>query len=160
MERVIDKTVTIPAPLNEVWNAWTTSEGAKTFFARDAWIDLRIGGAYELYFDHDAPRGSQGSEGCKILAFIPRRLLAFSWNAPPEFPNVRKEYASWIVVEFDSVDVKHTRVRVAHLGWKDGEEWDGVYRYFVRAWGLVLFWLDHRFRHGPINWDSPPRPTQ
>ena len=39
--------------------------------------------AYELHFLEDAPEGRRGSESCRVLAFVPERLLSFTWNAPP-----------------------------------------------------------------------------
>lgn len=43
--------VAINAPIASVWSAWTTSQGAQTFFAENANIDLRIGGPYEIFFN-------------------------------------------------------------------------------------------------------------
>ena len=69
---IIKNTVTgeilVDAYKNDVWKAWTTEDGTKTFFAPDCKIDLRPGGAYEMYFNPDAPEGDRGGEGCRILA--------------------------------------------------------------------------------------------
>ena len=56
-ERVIRKTAEIAAPRREVWRAFTTAEGATTFFAPEARIEARPGGAYELLFMLDAEPG-------------------------------------------------------------------------------------------------------
>jgi uncharacterized protein YndB with AHSA1/START domain len=85
---VIRKEVTVNAPIEEVWNAWTSNDGATRFFAPKARIELAVGGSYELYFDLEAPKGSQGSEGCRVLSFLPLEILSFEWNAPPVFPEV------------------------------------------------------------------------
>jgi uncharacterized protein YndB with AHSA1/START domain len=89
--RVIRKEVKVNASVEKAWKAWTTSEGAATFFAPKARIELTLGGRYELYFDLEAPKGSQGGEGCRVLSFLPMEMLSFEWNAPPEFPEVRKQ---------------------------------------------------------------------
>ena len=39
-ERMIEKQAVVGAPIAEVWKAWTTSEGVKSFFAPDA----KVGG--------------------------------------------------------------------------------------------------------------------
>ncbi|MHC4780015.1 MAG: SRPBCC family protein, partial [Planctomycetota bacterium] len=62
----ICRKVEVPAPIGDVWKAWTTSQGAATFFAPAAIIEAEVGGAYELYFMPDGPEGSRGSEGCRI----------------------------------------------------------------------------------------------
>ena len=61
-EKSIYVEVTVPANPEEVWNAWTTEEGIKSFFAPECNIELKVGGAYELLFDLEAESGSQGSE--------------------------------------------------------------------------------------------------
>ena len=43
-ESVITSQIDVPAPLTEVWRAWTTEEGVESFFAPECNIDLRPGG--------------------------------------------------------------------------------------------------------------------
>ena len=157
MERMIQKEAAIPAPLREVWHAWTTQEGVCTFFAPDANVELCIGGQYEMLFDPDAPAGSRGSEGCRVLSFLPDRMLSFDWNAPPQYPDVRRE-RTWVVVELAAGPLATTRVVLTHLGWKAGDDWEHVFHYFTRAWDTVLGRLAYRFSHGPIDWSDPYRP--
>jgi uncharacterized protein YndB with AHSA1/START domain len=45
-ERAIDKSIDVPASLDRVWDAWTTREGITSFFAPDARIEPRPGGAF------------------------------------------------------------------------------------------------------------------
>lgn len=156
MERVILKKTTVDAGVAEVWDAWTTPGGAKTFFAPEARLTLSIGGPYELLFDQEQEPGKQGSEGCRVLSYLPHQMLSFDWNAPPLFPAIR-EQRTWVVVQLAEVGEK-TEVRLTHLGWREGEEWDQVYRYFDRAWGVVLGRLAHRFAQGPIDWTDPFTP--
>ena len=162
--RVVQKEVKVNAPVEQVWNAWTTSDGASKFFAPEARIELALGGSYELYFDLKAPKGSRGSEGCKVLSFLPMEMLSFEWNAPPEFPEVRKEQMkkhTWVVVRFYPIEQNQTKVRLAHLGWREGQEWEKVFQYFMRAWDIVLGRLEHTFATGkPINWKKPYRPPK
>jgi len=162
--RVIRKEVTVKASVEEVWKAWTTSEMATSFFAPKARIELTPGGRYELFFDLEAPEGLQGGEGCRVLSFLPLEMLSFEWNAPPQFPEVRREQMqkhTWVVVQFYPVGQDRTRVRLTHLGWREGEEWEKVYQYFLRAWDVVLGRLEHKFSTGkPINWENPYSPPK
>jgi uncharacterized protein YndB with AHSA1/START domain len=158
-ERTIRKEAVVNGSAKDVWDAWTTSKGAEAFFAPRANINLDLGGPYELLFDLDAPEGSRGSEGMKILSFLPIEMLSFDWNAPPQYPSVRRSQHTWVVVQFYPIKPNQTRVRLTHIGWKEGEEWDKVYRYFRRAWDVVLARLEYRFSKGPIDWNdrySPP----
>ena len=59
-DRVLRKRITVDAPASDVWNAWTTVDGVKQFFPKDARIELKPGGAYEMYFSMTAPAGQRG----------------------------------------------------------------------------------------------------
>jgi uncharacterized protein YndB with AHSA1/START domain len=157
VERVIRKEVAVSAGLDQVWKAWTTLEGITTFFAPEARVELAIGGRYEMLFDLDAPPGSQGSEDCRVLSYLPGEMLSFDWSAPPQFPTVRRE-RTWVVVQLGPQPEGTTMVRLTHLGWREGDEWERVFAYFTRAWDVVLARLAHRFVVGPIDWENPYRP--
>jgi hypothetical protein len=52
---------------------------------------------------------------------------------------------------------EQTKVRLTHLGWGEGGEWDQAFAYFTQAWQVVLGRLAHRFSVGPIDWNNPYR---
>jgi uncharacterized protein YndB with AHSA1/START domain len=158
VERAIRKEVTVAAPAAEVWAAWSTEEGVRTFFAPRAAVQLAIGGRYEMLFDLDATPGSQGGEGLTILSYSPGEMLSFEWNAPPQFGAVRNQ-KTWVVVQIEAKAGGNTQVALTHLGWQEGEEWEQVYDYFLRAWDVVLGRLQHRFSVGPVDWSNPYRPS-
>lgn len=154
---MIRKAVDVAASADDVFKAWTTSEGAVTFFAPKASVELAVGGAYEMVFDRKQKKGLRGSEGCKILSFVPGEFLSFTWNAPPSMPTVRKVH-TWLVLHFQPLSPQKTRVSMIHLGWQAGEEWQKALKYFDRAWEVVLGRLQYRFSKGPINWKHPFTP--
>ncbi len=134
----------VKASKEQVWNAWTTNEGAKSFFADNVNIELAIGGKYEIYFDQEKQKGLQGSEGCKILSYLPEEMLSFSWNAPPSFPVERAEY-TWVVIQLEETAKGQTKVKLSHLGWREGGRRLEVREYFNRAWPHVLESLEKSF---------------
>jgi uncharacterized protein YndB with AHSA1/START domain len=143
-EKIVRKEVLVPATRQELWDAWTTTEGITSFLARKAKIELAVGGAYECYFRLDAPPGQQGSEGCTVLAFWPMDYISFSWNAPPEFPDERAHHTK-VVVEIDRQDETHYRVILTHMGFGTGGKWDEVFQYFDEVWEYVLANLRKKF---------------
>src|SRR5262245_30917950 len=153
IDRILVKDVTVKASVREVWNAWTTAEGVKSFFARDAKIEAVAGGAYEIYFSPEAPEGSRGAEGCRVLAVDPLRSLAFDWSAPPTMPEVRKKRTN-VQIQLVEKGPKETEVRLVSLGWGTGDEWVKAHQYFDKAWSFVLGNLQKRFAEGPIDWKS------
>ena len=150
-ERSIDKEVVVAASVDEVWDAWTTRAGITSFFAPDAKIDPRVGGAFEIYIDPLAAPGGRGADDMRFMALQPKKMLSFDWNAPPHLPAARQQ-RTFVVVRIEPVADKQTRVTLHHTGWGDGGEWDKAYAYFDRAWGGVLGNLKKRFDSGPIDW--------
>lgn len=150
-ERAIELDVTVAAEPARVWEAWTTTEGVKTFFAPDARVELRVGGPFEIYFNPLAAPGLKGADDMRILAFQEGRMLSFDWNAPPHLPAVRAQ-RTHVVVRLEAAGEGRTRVTLRHDGWGDGGEWDQAYAYFQKAWLQVLGNLQKRFETGPVDW--------
>lgn len=145
--RILRKQVIVKGPLEEVWRCWTTSEGIASFFSPESNIRLEIGGPYELFMRMSEPdaQGRRGSEGCKVLSYIPHRMLAFEWNFPPAVEHLRAVGAkTQVVLQFDEAQDGHVRMRFAQLGWQEGEDWDRGYEYFDTAWTKVMSLLQER----------------
>jgi uncharacterized protein YndB with AHSA1/START domain len=155
-ERVIRVEKLVDGSLWEVWDAWTTEEGIRSFFAPACNIELRVGGPYEMFFDPNAEPGSRGGEGVTILSIQEDKMLSFTWNAPPHLANVRQHFTH-VVIRFEEISESQTMVSVSHDGWGEGEEWDRAYNYFTRAWkDVVMPRLVYRFSVGRVNWNDPP----
>ena len=138
-DRVLRKQVTVAATPAEIWRLWTTQAGLAEFLTPDSKLELRVGGPYEIYFSMEAPAGQRGSEGCRVLAFVPNEMLAFEWNFPPSIPELRNAAAhTFVVLRIDAVDAVHSRVRLEQRGWQTGEAWERGFAYFDKAWGDVL----------------------
>ena len=152
-ERAIDKQAVINATLDQAWEAWTTREGIVAFFAPDAKIEPRVGGAFQIYMDPLAEAGSKGADDMRFLALQPKKMLSFDWNAPPSLPEARLQ-RSFVIVRFEPVDDQRTKVSIHHTGWGDGGQWDQAYAYFDKAWGGVLANLQKRFDKGPQDWSE------
>ena len=131
-ERAIDKEVVVNATLDQAWDAWTTREGIVGFFAPDAKIEPRVGGAFHIHMDPGAPAGAKGADDMRFLALQPKKMISFDWNAPPHLAEARAQ-RTFVVVRFVPLTDKTTRVSLHHTGWGDGGQWDQAYAYFDRA---------------------------
>jgi uncharacterized protein YndB with AHSA1/START domain/uncharacterized protein YciI len=141
----IEKRVALDAPRRQVWEAWTTAAGLKSFFAPHVNVELRVGGPFEIFFaPPESPAGLRGAEGCRVLAFSPEEMLAFSWNAPPGFPEIRPQRTQ-VVLFFEDGEGGGTRLRLVNHGYGEGEQWDAVFEYFDLAWTHVLDNLEKSF---------------
>ena len=150
-ERAIDKEVVVAATLDQTWEAWTTREGIRSFFAPDAEVEPRVGGAFHIHIDPGAAPGMKGADDMRFMALQPKKMISFDWNAPPHLPEARAQ-RTFVVVRFAAVDDRSTRVTLHHTGWGDGGQWDQTYAYFDKAWGNVLGNLKKRFETGPYDW--------
>jgi uncharacterized protein YndB with AHSA1/START domain len=150
-ERSLDKEVVVHASVDQAWDAWTTRDGVVSFFAPDAKIEARVGGAFQIYMDPGAQTGMKGADEMRFLALQPKRMISFDWNAPPSLPEARAQ-RTFVVVRFFAESPASTRITIHHTGWGDGGEWDKAYLYFDKAWGYVLGNLQKRFETGPIDW--------
>ncbi|MBO0888303.1 SRPBCC domain-containing protein, partial [Candidatus Bathyarchaeota archaeon] len=153
--RQVRKQTVISIPPETAWNGWTSVVGVTSFFAPKANIEAKVGGLYELFFDLNAPRGFQGTEGCRILNLDPPNNLAFEFIAPPQFPNVRRVRTRVDVVFDEVLKGGLVKVSVIHSGFVEGEEWDESFDFFSWSWELVLGRFQHRFTARSIDWNHP-----
>jgi uncharacterized protein YndB with AHSA1/START domain len=152
-ERSIELSVLVKAPVAQVWKSWTTSEGIVEFFAPEAKVEARPDGAFSIFMDPYAAPGLRGADDMKVLAVEPERLLSFTWNAPPHFPEARRQ-RTVVILRF-APENEGTRLSLSHLGWGEGGEWPKAHAYFERAWPNVLRGLQTRFETGqPQDWTA------
>jgi uncharacterized protein YndB with AHSA1/START domain len=153
-ERVLELSVVIPAPLDAVWTALTTSDGYRTWAAPVASVDARVGGIIEASYDPKATLGAPTTIRNEIVALVPRRLLVIrNVQAPPNAPFdvptfQRLQTALWL----DVLDADRTRVTLLNAGYRDGAAYDGVYRHFKAGNRWTFEKLRERFVTGPIDW--------
>jgi uncharacterized protein YndB with AHSA1/START domain len=150
-ERSIDKEIVVAAPIQAVWQSWTTKAGIESFFAPEAEVEARVGGAFHIHINPFGEPGMKGADDMRFMALQAPTMLSFDWNAPPSLPEIRKQ-RTFVIVRLADVDGKSTRVALHHTGWGDGGEWDKTYAYFDRAWGNVLANLKKRHDSGPVDW--------
>ena len=130
------------APIETVWHTWTDSKDITNWFSPEAYIEPRIGGPYELYFD-PSNHVHQSTKGCKIIEIKPRTSLGFQWKGPDMFLETMNDPApkTSVYVSFQA-DGEKTHVTVHHGGWGKGEKWEEAKAWHVRAWEGVLAGLE------------------
>jgi uncharacterized protein YndB with AHSA1/START domain len=153
--KIIRREAVTTATLEDAWKAWTTAQGLISFFVPKAIIEPVVGGQYELFSSLKAPKGFQGTEGCKISALEPQKHLAFEFIAPPQFPNVRR-LRTRVDVSFGQVAKGGVvKLDLVHSGFLEGEEWDEFFEFSNWNWDLVLGRFQYRFSVGPMDWNNP-----
>jgi uncharacterized protein YndB with AHSA1/START domain len=113
----------INAPAGEVWRAFTTGEGLKSWMATAADVDLRPGGKMRASYKKDAQLGDESTIENTFLVVVPERLMAVRCTKPPaNFPFKTAFDQVWTVIYFDPVGEKQTRVRCHSLNYGTDEE--------------------------------------
>ena len=155
-ERILAMSIEINAPLDSVWSRFASESGRKKFFAPASKMELTTLGYVEILFNPAAPEGQRGAENNRVLAFHEKQMISFTWDAPPQFPTIRKQ-RTIVVFRFYKTDANKTIVTFHQMGWGTGTEWEAVYQYFNKAWsGFVLPNLKYSLEVGPVDWSNFP----
>jgi uncharacterized protein YndB with AHSA1/START domain len=147
-EKALRFEVIVPGSLDDVWNAFTTSEGLATWLWRDVRVELRPGGDWMVLY----PGGKTG--GGTIVSFEPKQQVTMKAMAPEQFPTVR-ETRTTARFEFAAVTPTTTKVTLVQTGWQQGREWDDAYEYLAGGNATLLRQLHRRFATGPLTWPAP-----
>lgn len=151
----------IPAPREEVWRLFASTQGLSSWLAPVAAIDLQIGGTWESSYRRDARLGDPGNIRNRILSYNPQRMLSIAVdNAPPGFPEPELVRNVWTVIEFEPVGRTRTRVRVSMLGYREGAGYDRLYAMFKMGNAETLTSLHGRVMTGPTDWETPRNETK
>ncbi|OUM92370.1 SRPBCC family protein [Caldibacillus debilis] len=151
-DKVILKEVTIRAPLDLVWYAWTISERVAEWFAPEAVVEAKEGGPFELYFI-PGNKHSMNTRGCKITKLAEQKELHFTWKGPDNFAHLmnNEDELTRVKVSFEALGPDTSKVIVEHSGFKNEEEWEEAYQWHQAAWSQVLDSLRSALEKGEGN---------
>jgi len=151
-DKAITNEVTIKAPLNLVWYAWTISERVAEWFAPETVVEAKEGGAYELYFIPGNKTG-MNTKGCKIIKLVDQKELRFTWRGPDQFESLmnNENELTTVNISFESVTKDSTRVIVEHTGFKGDDNWKEAIDWHQMAWAGVLSSLKSALEKGEGN---------
>jgi uncharacterized protein YndB with AHSA1/START domain len=147
----------VSATPEETWQVWSTVEGLQSFFGPEVIFEPSPMGNFAIHWAPDNDPGSKGAEDLHILAFEPDHMrLAFTWSAPPQWPDTRKQRAM-AEIRISATEDGTALVSLYHYGWGQGEEWIEVRDYFAEAWKIIFARMQYRFEAGPFDWENPKR---
>ncbi len=150
----------IPAPVAEVWAAWSTTQGLSAWVAPLAAIDLRPGGLWESSYAPGARLGDPANIQNRVLAYAPERMLAIQIaRTPPGFPEADLARRLWTIIDLEPLDSQSTRVRVSMLGYGQGAGFQTLAGHFNAGNAYTLQKLQERFTQGPVDWSRVRAPA-
>jgi uncharacterized protein YndB with AHSA1/START domain len=156
-ERSLRLFVRINAPLDSVWERWSTNAGMLKFFAPVIIFEPKVLSLFEVHFAPGAPEGQRGAENNRILAIQEKQMISFTWDAPPQWPEMRKNRTA-VAINLYKIKDSETLVTLTQTGWGQGAEWNAMLEYFDKAWGgFVLPNLKYSLEVKPVNWKDFPK---
>lgn len=150
-QKALQLSMDVPAPPKAVFDAFTTSDGFRSWAVATAQIDLRTGGMIESSYDPKARIGDPNNIKNQIVTFIPDHLLVIrNVQAPEGFAGKGEFQKTVTVIEFTPIE-GGTRVRLTNTGYGDSDEARTVFGHFEWGNAYTLAELKKRFETGAID---------
>ena len=110
----------IPASIDDVWTAFTTTKGLKTWMAPLVEIEFKVGGIMKANYNSKGKIGDATTIENTILSFDPKRMLSLkATKFPKGFPFVTAAKNAWTVFYFSKVSASRTKITVVGLGYTE-----------------------------------------
>jgi uncharacterized protein YndB with AHSA1/START domain len=136
----------VDAPLDQVWTAFSTGEGLRSWLAPHAEIDLRVGGIMRSNYNASGKLGDPETIENTILSFEPHRMISIRVSRAPEnFPFPNAVYQMWTVVYFDAIRPNQTGIREVSLGFTTDPESQRMRAFFQKGNATTLSQLQRHF---------------
>ena len=131
-ERFLRFEFQLDTPVAEVWKAFTTEEGIKTWMTPVVKLDFKVGGKALTNYDKNAKIEDEGTIPLGIINYIPHELLTYKVTLNDVFPaKCRNEDQNLQeIIQFKSAGSNKTRIVSTMTGWGDGKEWNDTYSIF------------------------------
>jgi len=124
----------VNAPLEAVWNAFTTREGLESWMVAKTEIDLKAGGSWRTSYSKESTLDDDAAIHHMILAYDPGKMFSFRTVKFPKgfpFPNAIRK--AWTVVYFEPMGDRQTKVTVRMLGFTDEDESQRMRTFFKQG---------------------------
>lgn len=124
----------IEASVDQVWDAFTTPEGLKSWVAPLADVDFRVGGKWRANYNEDGKLGDETTIENTILCYDPKRMISLKATRFPqgfEFEEAAKE--TWSIFYFESMGESKTKITIVGLGYNDTEASKKMRAFFKPA---------------------------
>jgi len=133
-DRKLTHAAIIEAPVSNVWDAFATSEGLRSWISPNADIDVSIGGKMRVNYNPAGALGDPNTIENTILSFEKQRMLSMrTTRAPAGFPFEDAIKGTWSVIYFEPQGDARTRLTISGMGYTDDPLSQQMYNYF--DWG-------------------------
>lgn len=134
-ERVLRYEITLNAPKEDIWNAFTTCNGLGTWLAPIAVVDLHVGGYISTQYEKRARIGDPGTVNTRIINYIDGEMLTLEIDMNDHFAQLlsSEEHTLQEIIQFYDLGPNLTKVVSSTVGWGAGLDWDDAYAFYERG---------------------------
>ncbi|MCB0656971.1 MAG: SRPBCC domain-containing protein [Saprospiraceae bacterium] len=134
-ELMLVQTITLPATVTQVWNAYTTESGWKGWVTPVVEMDFRINGTIKSHYDSTAHIGDKGTIVTHILNYVPHRQITMQAELTENFPEFMQSDAAnlYSIVTFESLDNNRSKLTNYGIGYKNEKKWLDLLQFFIRG---------------------------
>ena len=133
-DRAIQLAATVPATPHQVFEAFTTSEGFRSWAVGMAKIALRVGGMIEASYENKTKPNKPNKNKNQNQAYVPDRMFVIrNEQAPRSLPGREAFGRTVTIVELAPAGPSGTRVTLTNAGYGNDAESQAAYRHF--EWG-------------------------
>src|SRR3954467_2904103 len=94
----------VQAPIQDVWRAWTTSEGMESWMVGKTDFELKVGAIWHTSYDKKSTLDDESTIHQQLLAYDPGRMIAIRTVKPPKgFPFPDAIVKTWTVTYLEPV---------------------------------------------------------
>jgi uncharacterized protein YndB with AHSA1/START domain len=155
--RRLSHELVVPATPQQVFEAFASAEGWRTWAVPHAWQDQADRDVMETSYTPAAQPGQTGNIKQRFLVRVPGRLVAFrTIQTPPRFPHAAEFMQVTSLVELEPIG-NGTRVRLSGNGYPAGAAGDTLLGFFREGNRTSLEQLRARFVSGPVDWAARQR---
>lgn len=134
-ELVLIQELTVKAPIDSVWNAYTTKKGWENWAVPLAEVDLRVGGFIKTNYNAQGKIGDSTTIVTHIINYVPKRLLTLQAEISDNFPEFMKEDSKdfFNIIYFDELENGDTNIKSFGIGYKNNPKYLSLMSYFIPA---------------------------
>lgn len=134
-ELVLIQSFEVKAPLEAVWNVYSTKKGWESAFVAVAEVDFKPGGSIKTSYNKDAVIGDSSTIVLNIINLVPKKLITLQAELSAHFPAFMKADVSdfYNIIYLDALDDSITKVTSYGLGYKNNSKYLELMQFFIQG---------------------------
>lgn len=127
--------VIIDVPIEQLWQAYATEEGWKSWSTPLVEMDFRIGGQIQTNYNPTGSIGDSTTNSLRIINHVPYRILTLQADISKNWPEFMKEDAEdlYNVNVFEKMSDTQSRLISYGIGYKNDEKYQQLMSFFIKG---------------------------